>query len=212
MADFKIKVCGMTDPANVEEVGRLKPDYMGFIFYSRSLRFVGHTPDPELFTAVPGDVKKVAVFVNEYYERMIELTVRHGIDHIQLHGMESPETCKSLKNSGMKVIKVFPGDQLENNRLLHDYADVADYFLFDTPVRSYGGSGRKFDWTNLKRLKAGKRFFLSGGISVEDAEPLKKLHFPDLYAIDINSRFEERPGVKNPGLIESLFKKLDDEK
>ncbi len=212
MADFKIKVCGMTDPANVVEIARLKPDYMGFIFYSRSVRFVGHTPDPELFAAVPKAVNKVAVFVNEYYERMIELTGKHGIDHIQLHGMESPEICKSLKNHGKKVIKVFPGDQLENKRLLKDYADVADYFLFDTPVRSYGGSGRKFDWTNLERLKQGKRFFLSGGISVDDAQNLKDLHFPDLYAIDINSRFEERPGFKDPVLIETFLKKLEDER
>jgi len=209
--DIKVKICGMTDPVNVKEVSESNPDFMGFIFYPRSLRYVGKDPDPELFWAVPEGISKVAVFVNEYYERMIEITGRYGIDWVQLHGMESPETCKALRNNGKRVVKVFPGDQLENLRLLKDYLSVADYFLFDTPVRTHGGSGRKFDWSSLGRLKHGKPFFLSGGISPDDAETVLQLEIRDLHAIDINSRFEIRPGIKDPALVRTFINRLRDD-
>jgi len=198
----------MTDPQNVAEISAYLPDYMGFIFYPRSLRYVGRNPDPSLFSMVPEGVEKTAVFVNEYYERMIEVIEKYGIRTVQLHGMESPETCNSLRLHGATVIKVFPGDQLENLKLLHDYEGAADYFLFDTPVHSHGGSGRKFDWSNLEKYSPRKRFFLSGGISADDTEQLKSLDLKGLYAVDINSRFETVPGIKNPELVRGFINNL----
>lgn len=208
MDQLKCKVCGLTDPQNVAEVGAQLPDYMGFIFYPRSLRYVGHHPDPNLFSAVPDGVEKTAVFVNEYYERMIDITGKFGIRTIQLHGMESPEICNSLRSHGFTVIKVFPGDQLDNFRLLKDYEMVADYFLFDTPTRSHGGSGRKFDWTKLENCRSPKQFFLSGGISIDDAAHIRSLDLKGLYAADINSRFETAPGVKDPELVGDFINAL----
>lgn len=202
----------MTDPKNAREVSAHRPDYMGFIFYPRSLRYVGRNPDPALFSEIPEEVEKTAVFVNEYYERMIEVTEKYGIRTVQLHGMESPDTCISLRSHGLKVIKVFPGDQLENAKLLRDYEEVTDYFLFDTPVRTHGGSGRKFDWTLLEKCRARKRFFLSGGISGDDAEHLRSLEMSGLFAVDINSRFETAPGIKDPELVGRFIKSLRDEK
>jgi phosphoribosylanthranilate isomerase len=208
MNPLKCKVCGMTDPRNVEQVSLHFPDYMGFIFYPRSLRYVGRNPDPALFATVPEGVEKTAVFVNEYYERMIEITGKYGIRTVQLHGMESPEICNSLRLHGKTVIKVFPGDQIENVRLLKDYEGVSDYFLFDTPVRSHGGSGRKFDWSKLEKFTPRKKFFLSGGISVNDAAHVRALDLKGFYAVDINSRFETVPGIKDPELVGDFIKTL----
>lgn len=212
MDKIKIKVCGMTDPANVREVCKYQPDYIGYIFYKRSVRYVGDAPDPGLFSDVPGGVGKTAVFVNEYYERMIDITGRYGINNIQLHGMESPETCRTLRIHGKTVIKVFPGNEVQNRRLLSDYADVVDYFLFDSPVRSYGGSGRKFDWSVLSGLKTDVEFFLSGGVAPEDTELIKAIDLPTLYGIDINSRFETEPGLKDPLMVGDFLKAMRDGK
>jgi phosphoribosylanthranilate isomerase len=212
MNDLKVKVCGMTDPENVQEVCKYRPDYMGFIFYHRSVRYVGSKPDPELFLAVPRGVRKTAVFVNEHYEKMIELTGKYGIEVLQLHGMESPETCRALRIHGKTVIKVFPGDQLENERLLSDYSGAADYFLFDTPVKSHGGSGRKFDWSALNRLSSDVSFFLSGGITRSDTELIKDIELPSFYAVDINSRFETEPGIKDPELVGDFINEIRDDK
>lgn len=212
MGDLKIKVCGMTDPENVQSVCKYRPDYLGFIFYRRSVRYVGDAPDPKLFSSVPDGIRKTAVFVNEHYEKMIELTGKYGIEVLQLHGMESPETCKALRIHGKTVIKVFPGDQLENKGLLSDYSGAADYYLFDTPVKSHGGSGRKFDWSALGRLRSDMSFFLSGGISPNDAELIKTIDLPSFYAVDVNSRFETEPGMKDPELVGKFVNEIRDDK
>ena len=212
MGNLKVKVCGMTDPENVQAVCKHRPDYIGFIFYHRSVRYVGSKPDPELFSAVPEGIRKTAVFVNEHYEKMIHITDKHGIEVLQLHGMESPETCKALRIHGKTVIKVFPGDQLENKRLLSDYTGAANYFLFDTPVKTHGGSGRKFDWSILNRLSSDVSFFLSGGISETDAKQILSIDLPSLYAVDINSRFETEPGIKDPELVGKFLKEIRDDK
>jgi phosphoribosylanthranilate isomerase len=212
MNDLKVKVCGMTDPENVQAVCRYQPDFLGFIFYHRSVRYVGNNPDPELFSAVPEGIRKTAVFVNKHYEKMIDLTGKYGIEVLQLHGMESPETCKALRIHGKTVIKVFPGDQLENKQLLSDYTRAADYFLFDTPVKFHGGSGRKFDWSALSRLRSDMSFFLSGGISPNDAELIKAIDLPTFYAADVNSRFETEPGIKDPELVGKFINEIRDDK
>lgn len=212
MDKLRIKVCGMTDVSNVEDLCSLSPDYLGYIFYSRSLRYVGDDPDPDLFQIVPSSIRKTAVFVNEKYERIVEIARKYEIDHIQLHGMESPEMCRLLRSSGRTIIKAIPGDQLENDMLINKYAAVSDYLLLDTPVITYGGSGKKFDWSKLSGLKAPIDFFLSGGIAVEDAAKIKALSYENLFAVDINSRFETEPGIKNPELVSLFIKRIRNEK
>lgn len=211
MSRLKVKICGMTDLSNIEKISMLTPDYLGYIFFKKSVRYVGPKPDPAIFSVVPGDIQKVAVFVNEYYEKMIEISGKYGIEAIQLHGMESVETCNSLRIIGKTVIKVIPGDQIENKQLLQEYASVVDYFLFDTPVASYGGSGRKFDWSKIAELRSNVRFFLSGGICENDADQLKKMDFHSLYGVDINSRFESDPGIKDVSLVEKFLKNIRNE-
>ena len=211
MSKLKIKVCGMTDVGNVEEVCSASPDYLGYIFYSKSARYVGDHPDPELFSIVPTTIKKTAVFVNEKYERVKEIMKRYGIDHIQLHGMESPEMCKLLRSSGKVVIKALPGDQLENEKLIAEYSAASDFLLFDTPVISHGGSGRKFDWSKLRELESTANFFLSGGIAHDDAVTFLSMKYRNLYAVDINSRFETEPGIKNSELVRSFINRIRNE-
>ena len=202
----------MTEAANIADICSFEADYLGYIFYSRSLRFVGQKPDPAIFEIVPPTIRKVAVFVNEHLERMIEITGRYGIDMIQLHGMEPPKTCQALKNNGKTVVKVFPGDQVDNMDLIREYARCSDFFLYDTPVRSHGGSGRKFDWSQLQKLYSEKPFFLSGGIDVKDAGKIKSLKVKGLFAADINSRFESSPGIKEPSLVRKFIEALRDGK
>lgn len=211
MEHLKIKVCGMTDIGNMLEISSLFPDYMGFIFYPKSIRYVGDTPDPGLFEAVPPTIIKTAVFVNELFKKVMEKANRFHIDHIQLHGMETPEMCKQLRLSGMTVIKAIPGDQLNESSLLTEYAAVCDYLLFDTPVISYGGSGRKFDWALLEDLTAPKPFFLSGGIGLEDAEKLTQMNYKNLFAVDVNSRFELEAGIKDLESLGSFIKRIRNE-
>jgi phosphoribosylanthranilate isomerase len=208
LKELKIKVCGMTTLSNVKEICALSPDYLGYIFYSKSVRYVGEDPNPEIFSTVPDSIVKTAVFVNEYYERMIEAIEKFGISAVQLHGMESPEMCRLLKSKGLTVIKVIPGDQLGNEMLLNNYMQEVDYFLFDTPISSYGGSGRKFDWSKLVKLKSSVPYFLSGGIGIEDADKLKSLESPGIYALDINSRFESEPGIKNPVMVKKFINEI----
>lgn len=212
MEGLKIKICGMTDVQNTKEICSYNPDFIGFIFYSRSLRFVGKNPDSALFSVVPDHIQKVAVFVNESYERMLDITQKYNFSALQLHGMESPEICKAFKLKGMTVIKVFPGDQVGNAQLLKEYEADVDYFLYDTPVKSFGGSGRKFDWSHLQDIEIKKRFFISGGIAAEDAESLLQLENPLLFAADINSRFETSPGIKDSRMVRSFVKKIRNEK
>jgi phosphoribosylanthranilate isomerase len=157
---------------------------------------------------VPDEITKVGVFVNEDYEKMLELIDAYKIQGIQLHGSESPEICKALKSQGKTVIKVFPGTQLLKIEILEAYEKYVDYFLFDTPVQSYGGSGRKFDWSILQKIALKKKFFLSGGISLEDHFQLKKINNTSLYAVDINSRFELSPGIKNPFDVSEFLNKI----
>jgi len=198
----------MTDLSNIEKICALSPDYLGYIFYPKSARYVGVNPNPEIFSAVPGTIRKTAVFVNEYYERMLELTTRFGIETVQLHGMESPEVCKSLRFRGLTVIKVIPGDQTGNESLLREYSEHVDFFLFDTPVITYGGSGRKFDWSKLAEMNSDMKYFLSGGISSEDTAQLKSIQSRGFYAVDINSRFETAPGIKNPESVKNFINEM----
>ncbi|MWB96046.1 phosphoribosylanthranilate isomerase [Flavobacterium sp. GA093] len=191
---MKIKICGMKYPDNILEVGALLPDYMGFIFWEKSARyFDGEIPE------LPKSIKKVGVFVNESVENIIQKITKHNLQAVQLHGKESVEFCEDLKgkiDSSVEIIKVFSvGDDFDFD-VLKPFENVCNYFLFDTKGKLPGGNGTTFDWKILDNYKSEKPFFLSGGIGIEEIPTIVKLKLP-IYAIDVNSRFEIEPGLKN---------------
>jgi phosphoribosylanthranilate isomerase len=192
---MKIKVCGMRDADNIAAVARLAPDYMGFIFYERSPRFAGGLPPEALGTLLPGTLR-VGVFVNAARDYISAQAARYRLDLLQLHGDESPADCAWFK-PGYGVIKAFGVQEEEDLAATHRYEGLCDYFLFDTKTRQRGGSGRKFDHRLLASYHSPTPFFLSGGIAPEDATAIAALRFPACEALDINSRFEASPGVKN---------------
>jgi phosphoribosylanthranilate isomerase len=203
---YKLKVCGMKYADNIKAVAALKPDYMGFIFYEESKRFVGYL-DEGVIDALPSNIKKVGVFVNEVLEDILELHDRYNFDFVQLHGDETPEFCLEMKNF-IPVIKAFSIEEKIDFDMLKRYKKSCNYFLFDTPSESYGGSGKRFNWDLLKKYDNEVPIFLSGGISLEDAAEINKLKGLNIHAIDINSRFEKRPGMKDIILIKEFMNRL----
>jgi phosphoribosylanthranilate isomerase len=203
---YKLKVCGMKYTDNIKAVAALKPDYMGFIFYEESKRFVGYLDD-EVTGKLPSSIKKVGVFVNEVIEDILELHDKYHFDYVQLHGDESAEFCMEMKNF-IPVIKAFSIEQNFDFKTLKNYKKSCDYFLFDTKSENYGGSGKRFDWSLLKKYDNEVPIFLSGGISLEDAAEINKLKGINIQAIDINSRFEKGPGLKDLILIKEFMNRL----
>ena len=188
----------MKYPDNILEVGSLLPDYMGFIFWDKSARyFDGVIPQ------LPKSIKKVGVFVNETAEIILAKAQKYDLQAIQLHGQESVAFCQdlreNLKQVQIEIIKVFSVDAAFDFEVLKPFETVCDYFLFDTKGKLPGGNGTTFDWKVLEKYPSSKPFFLSGGIGIEEIEAVKeiaKTNLP-LYAIDVNSKFEIEPGLKN---------------
>jgi len=203
---MKIKVCGLKDPENIEAIAALAPDYMGFIFYAKSPRFAAD-PQIEILNNIPGYVYKTAVFVNENADTISALINKYNFDAIQLHGSEHPDFCASFKES-VTVIKAFGVNKDFNFDDLNPYIDKVDYFLFDTKTDGYGGSGMSFDWSVLNKYKLEIPFFLSGGLSMENLEEVKKIEHPQFYGIDLNSKFEISPGLKNIEMLSRAFDTL----
>jgi phosphoribosylanthranilate isomerase len=198
--EVRIKICGMKYPDNIVEVGSLLPDYMGFIFWEKSTRFFdGKIPE------LPASIKKVGVFVNESIEVILAKAQTYDLQAIQLHGHESVAFCSDLKNkitNAIEIIKVFSVADDFDFEQLKPFESVCDYFLFDTKGKLPGGNGTTFDWKVLERYPSTKPFFLSGGIGNGELAAIKeiiKTHLP-IYAIDVNSKFELEPGLKNVSL------------
>ncbi len=200
---MKIKVCGLKMPENIKAIAALNPDLMGFIFYKNSPRYV-ETPDEEIFNGVPASIHKTAVFVNESVEEINKLIDKYNFDTIQLHGNETPDFARAFRNK-VKVIKAFGVDGNFDFDQLEDYAGKVDFFLFDTKTEKHGGSGKPFDWSVLNKYKLDIPFFLSGGISPANIEEVMTLHHPQLYGIDLNSKFEDAPGIKNIEHLKKAF-------
>ena len=187
----KIKICGMKYSENILEVSQLLPDYLGFIFYEKSSRFFdGEIPE------ISKSIKKVGVFVNATLEEIKSKIKKYDLDLIQLHGNETPEFCSNLKQESIEVIKVFSVDDDFDFQILEAYENVCDYFLFDTKGKLHGGNGFTFNWQILEKYKSKKPLFLSGGIGIEEIAKIKTLNLP-IFAIDVNSKFEMEPGLKN---------------
>ena len=185
MKNIKLKVCGMRDPNNILEVLDLQPDFMGFIFYRNSPRFVGDEfALPDLRRAA---TKRVGVFVDERTDIILEKVRSHGLDYVQLHGKESPDECRELKVNGVGVIKVFSIDDSFDFTRTKEYNAVADYFLFDTRGKYHGGNATRFNWEVLSRYDQSVPFFLSGGITPQNVAEVTGLNKYNLFAIDVNS-------------------------
>ncbi len=200
-----IKICGMKDPDNIREVVNLRPDLLGFIFYPLSPRYIGEKPENNLFREIPSGIGKTGVFVNPKLESVLFHSKKFGLHFVQLHGEETPEECRELAMHELQVIKAFRADASFSFEILSQYAPFCRFFLFDTATSQYGGSGKHFDWRLLDRYKGPVPFFLSGGIGPEDAEKLAEFSHPFLAGIDVNSRFETSPGVKNIEMLKKFI-------
>lgn len=204
----KIKVCGMRDAENLNELCVLKPDFVGFIFYSPSKRFVGESFEPAITLSVPQNIQKVGVFVNETKKNILEKKEKYHLDLIQLHGEESPAFCADLKKENLNLIKVFSISETFDFQIVKPYLSYANYFLFDTQTPQYGGSGKKFDWNLLEKYTFDKPFLLSGGIGIADIEAIKKIQMPTLCGLDLNSQFETSPAYKDVRKIQKFIERL----
>lgn len=206
MNKLKLKICGMKFAANIAAVASLQPDYLGFIFYGQSPRFISDV-SAELIKYIPSEIKTVGVFVNEDLEVVKKKVNLYQLKAVQLHGNEAPGYCADLKSTfgGIEVIKAFGVDEEFDFSILNVYNDVVDYFLFDTKTKAHGGSGKTFDWKILENYELNKAYFLSGGIDLEHAAAIKQIEDSRLYALDINSRFEVEPGVKDVEKVKAFI-------
>jgi phosphoribosylanthranilate isomerase len=200
---LKLKICGMKQAGNIRGVAALSPDFMGFIFYPQSKRFVGNDFEmPE----IPSSIKKVGVFVNDSKENILEKAAKYKLDYVQLHGDESADFCKGLSNSA-RIIKAFGVDKQFDFASLNDYENFCEYFLFDTKTKEHGGSGKSFDSDILKNYRSSKPYFLSGGIGLEEVSGIK-YQVSKCFAIDVNSKFEIEPGLKDINKLKILITSL----
>jgi len=202
-----VKICGMREAENIREVSELKPDLLGFIFYRGSQRYAGES-DPGILSAVPGNIKKTGVFVNADFQEIIFTVSKYSLDTVQLHGNETPDECKRLNERGIRIIKTFSIKESKDFRLCNDYFSSTDYFLFDTFDPKYGGSGQKFDWRLLDNYNLDKPFFLSGGISPDDISNILEIKNNAFAGVDLNSRFESKPGLKDIATLKKFITDL----
>ena len=187
---------------NIEAVGQLPIDYMGFIFYPPSPRYAGDL-NPE-HIRLPKHIQRTGVFVDESPDVILSLAQCYRLSVIQLHGNESTEVCNVLRREGLQVIKVFSVSEASDLQVTTAYEGHTDFFLFDTKTILRGGSGQQFDWSVLQNYKGRTSFFLSGGIGADDMERIRQFSHSKLYALDLNSRFELSPGMKDIELLKKI--------
>ena len=209
---MNIKVCGITQFKQLQQLEALNIDYAGLIFYKDSPRYMGGKITGRQIKDADFDIKKVGVFVDPGYSELLDAIDEYGLDIVQLHGNETPEMCEEL-SAEVEVIKAFriPGDKsIDIDELVADYDAVCDYYLFDTAglKENFGGTGQQFDWGVLKKAKIEKPFFLSGGIGPDDAAKVKAFSHPDFFAIDVNSKFELSPGLKDMAAVLKFLQAL----
>lgn len=204
---MRLKVCGMRELENISALSELDPNYIGFIFWSESSRFVNKKTPP-----LDKKIIKTGVFVDATFDYILTKIKDHQLDAVQLHGQESCSYCKVIKDYGLKVIKSFSLKNTFDFNTLEDYENSCDYYLFDTKGKLPGGNGFTFDWKILNEYPSQKPFFLSGGIGVDNLNEIKKLVKTKLpiHAIDVNSKFETAPGNKNIELLKKFKKEIDE--
>ncbi|RNI27897.1 phosphoribosylanthranilate isomerase [Rufibacter immobilis] len=206
-SNLKIKVCGMKYSENLEELLLLKPDYVGFIFYEKSPRYI--TTQWAVFSSVfQQGTRKVGVFVDEEGGNILQKVTELGLDMVQLHGQETPQMCHELKDAGLEVMKAFRLEADFDFGQLEEYAQMCDYFLFDAGGPNPGGNGVRFNWEMLQKYTLDVPFFLSGGIELSHVEEIKALRLPKLYGVDLNSKFEIQPGLKDIDKLQRFFQEI----
>ena len=199
-----VKVCGMTDGENIRQVEELGVDFIGFVFYPRSPRFVYQMPD-----YLPRRARRIGVFANETKETVLTYADRFELDYVQLHGKESPLYCQSLREGhGLKVIKALHLANPRDVAATEAYHGTCDYFLFESKTPQLGGTGRQFDWNLLHRYAGRTPFFLSGGLNAGSANAIRQCHHPQRAGIDLNSRFETAPGLKDVERLRGFLQEL----
>ena len=203
-----VKVCGMREPENIEKVAQLGVDMMGFIFYPKSPRFASQSVAR---TAADKNVCRVGVFVNESVELISDKIQLFDLNAVQLHGNESRELCEQLheQNGLLKVIKAISVSTAGDILKYKEYVGAVDHFLFDTKCKTVGGSGRQFDWQVLENYDGDVPFILSGGIGPEDVERIRNFHHPKCIGIDLNSKFEMEPGLKDVEMLKTFLENIE---
>jgi phosphoribosylanthranilate isomerase len=197
-----IKICGMRDHKNIVDVALLSPQYLGFIFYKKSPRFVG---EEFRLPSLPSSIKKVGVFVNEATNVIANKANELGFDLVQLHGNETAEKCAELKNLGIKIIKAFAINENFDFDEIISFKKHVEFFLFDTKGKFYGGNAEVFNWALLKKYDQEVPFFLSGGLSSANIGQLGDVAKMNLHALDFNSGVEEAPGLKCIDKVRAAF-------
>jgi len=209
---MRVKVCGLTQLHQLRTMDEMGVTFGGMIFYPKSPRFVLRYMNSMDVKKFKGRINKVGVFVNATYDEIMNHADNWGLHMVQLHGDESPKFCERLSEQ-LEVIKAFriaPGDHI-GFKIRH-YEEACDVFLFDTAGETYGGTGRKFDWQAMHEANVDKPFMLSGGIGPDDAQMVKDFQQGAngkwLFGVDINSKFETEPGVKDVGMVKKFVDEL----
>lgn len=202
-----VKVCGMREDENIHQLTQLAIDYIGHIFYPKSTRYIA---DAKLLNS-NSNIKKTGVFVNVSFEEIIQAIESYQLQSIQLHGDESVELIQQLNQSGVEIIKAFGvnNDFVWNS--IAPYLDHIDYLLFDSKSAQYGGTGERFNWDKLKEYPYDKPYFLSGGLSLENIQEAVEFEDSRLIGLDLNSRFEISPGLKDIEKIKAALKIINHE-
>lgn len=199
-----VKVCGMSDAVNIRLAEQLNIDWMGFIFYPPSPRYVERRPD-----YLPERQRRVGVFVNADEAFILSRISLFGLQLLQLHGHETPRQCRSLREAtGLSVIKAFSVKSAADVAETRHYEGAADYFLFDTPTPGVGGSGQSFDHSLLDHYTGTTPFLLSGGLGPDSVSHILALRHPRMAGIDLNSRFETAPGIKSIHRLQQFLQSL----
>lgn len=205
---MKVKVCGMREAANIKAAAALSPDYMGFIFYPKSPRYVAGIPEEIVGYLKERGIEPVALFVDEPLEKVVETIGRYGFDTVQLHGNESAEYCDALRRRGVRVLKAVSIGEKGDIARCRSYDGHADILVIDNKCRSKGGSGKKFDWSLLEGIDCTTPFLLSGGIGPDDAGAVREIYDTmegRMLGVDVNSCFETAPAVKDAAALANFI-------
>jgi len=220
-----VKVCGMRDGENIRQVAELGVQWIGMVFWDKSPRNVtmipthaGIIPDRSSIHSSQFTVhnfKRVGVFVDEMPQNIITRVVNFRLDLVQLHGHESPTLIRNLRRTldpdirpGIQFVKAISVGSRNDIAAYKDYEDCVDYFIFDTKCPEVGGSGGQFDWSVLQAYDGDVPFLLSGGIGPDDAERIKAFRHPRCIGVDLNSRFETEPGIKDINKLKAFIGQL----
>lgn len=205
---MKIKICGMREAGNLAAVADLDPDLLGFIFSPRSPRYVGEVLEPCVVAGLPAHIARVGVFVDEGLASIQAASVAYGLDYVQLHGHETPDFCRQVRELGLKVLKAFAVGANFDFASVAPYLPMCDLLLFDTAGSQPGGNGTAFDWELLRQYQGPLPFLLAGGLGPENLAELLAFQHPQLYGFDFNSRLETAPGQKDVPRVRHLLERL----